>query len=203
MPTIYDLKPAFQNLLRPICRGLAGAGVTANQVTIAAGLLSVGAGAAIAWRPEAAWPLLALPGAALVRMALNAIDGMLAREHDQKTKLGAVLNEVGDVVSDAAMYLPLAMVPGVPALVVALVCAGIVVELTGVVGVQIGASRRYDGPVGKSDRAFGLSAVALLLGCGVAPGPWLHVVLGLLLAGSAWAVVNRARRAIAEAGPPA
>ena len=30
----------------------------------------------------------------------------------------------------------------------------LVSEMTGVVAVQIGASRRYDGPMGKSDRAF-------------------------------------------------
>jgi len=34
-------------------------------------------------------------------------------------------------------------------------------ELTGVVAVRIGASRRYDSPMGKSDRAF----VIGLLGC--------------------------------------
>ena len=39
--TIYDLKPAFQNLLRPICNSLEKAGVTANQVTVAATLMSV------------------------------------------------------------------------------------------------------------------------------------------------------------------
>ena len=32
MPSVYDLKPAFQNLLRPVCRALVGAGVSANQV---------------------------------------------------------------------------------------------------------------------------------------------------------------------------
>ena len=39
--TIYDLKPAFQNLLRPGCRALANAGVTANQVTVVALLISI------------------------------------------------------------------------------------------------------------------------------------------------------------------
>ena len=46
-------------------------------------------------------------------MALNALDGMLAREFNQKSRLGAVLNELGDVVSDTALYLPIALVPGV------------------------------------------------------------------------------------------
>ena len=48
MPSIYDLKPRFQSLLRPITRGLAAAGVTANQVTVAAAVLSIAVGACIA-----------------------------------------------------------------------------------------------------------------------------------------------------------
>jgi CDP-diacylglycerol--glycerol-3-phosphate 3-phosphatidyltransferase len=199
--TIYDLKPKFQALLRPVCGGLARAGVSANQITVAAALLSAAGGGMILWQPEARWPLLVLPVVLFLRMALNAIDGMLAREHDMKSRLGAVLNELGDVVADAVLYLPLAAVPGVPAWAVAgLVMAGILVEMTGVVGVQIGASRRYDGPVGKSDRAFVFGLLAFLLGIGVGAGVWVDVLLGLALALSGVTVVNRARRALAEAG---
>ena len=63
----------------------------------------------------AAWALLLLPPVLFVRMALNAIDGMLAREFAQKSALGAVLNELGDVVSDTALYLPFATIAGVDA----------------------------------------------------------------------------------------
>ena len=200
MATIYDLKPGFQALLRPACGALARAGVTANQVTVAAAVLSAAAGAAILLRPEASWPLLALPPVLFLRMALNAIDGMLAREHGMKSRLGAVLNELGDVIADAALYLPLAAVPGVTAwLVAGLVMAGILAEMAGVVGVQIGASRRYDGPLGKSDRAFVFGLLAFLLGIGVGAGIWVDIVLGLALALSGVTVVNRARKALAEA----
>ena len=34
MPSIYQLKPMFQRLLRPLVRGLARAGISANQVTL-------------------------------------------------------------------------------------------------------------------------------------------------------------------------
>jgi len=198
--TIYDLKPRFQALLRPACGALARAGVSANQVTVAAALLSAAGGAAILWQPEARWPLLALPVVLFLRMALNAIDGMLAREYDMKSRLGAVLNELGDVVADAMLYLPLAAVPGVPGWIVAgLVMTGLLVEMTGIVGVQIGASRRYDGPVGKSDRAFVFGLLAFLLGIGVQAGGWIDILLGLALALSGVTVVNRARRALAEA----
>jgi CDP-diacylglycerol--glycerol-3-phosphate 3-phosphatidyltransferase len=199
MASIYDLKPRFQALLRPTTRRLAASGVTANQITVVAAVLSIAAGAFVAARPERDWPLLLLPGTLFLRMALNAIDGMLAREHAMKTPLGAVLNELGDVVSDVALYLPLALVPGLSApLVVIIVVLAIIGEMTGVVAVQIGASRRYDGPLGKSDRAFAFGALGLLLGCGVPRGRWLVVVLGLLVVLSAATIVNRARQALRE-----
>jgi hypothetical protein len=48
VPSIYDLKPRFQALLRPLVRFLAQSGVTANHVTLAAALLSFLVGAIIA-----------------------------------------------------------------------------------------------------------------------------------------------------------
>ena len=83
-----------QNLLRPAVRALATAGVTPNQVTVTALVLSAATGALIAFFPTERWPLILLGPWLLVRMALNAIDGMLAREHGQKSPLGAILNEL-------------------------------------------------------------------------------------------------------------
>ncbi len=199
MASIYDLKPKFQNLLRPITRGLAAAGVTANHVTLAALLLSAAAGACIAIFPLQRWPLVAMGPVLFIRMALNAIDGMLAREHGMKSALGAVLNEIGDVAADAALYLPLALVPGFdPMLVVVAVTLGVFTEMTGVVGVQIGASRRYDGPFGKSDRAFVFGAMSLLVGVGVPAGLWVTIVLALMILLLTVTIVNRARKALQE-----
>ena len=202
MVSIYDLKPAFQGLLRPLTRALARAGVTANAVTLAAAGLSVLVGAAIAARPGSRPVLLLLPAVLFARMALNAIDGMLAREHGQKSKLGALLNELGDVVSDTALYLPLALVPGFdPRLAALVVVLAALSEMTGVMGPTVGASRRYDGPMGKSDRAFAFGLLALLLGLGVTPGPWLVAAQGAILALLLVTVWNRAARALREAGP--
>jgi len=200
MASIYELKPAFQGLLRPLTRALAGAGVTANAVTIAAALVSLAAGAAIAWTRGARGTLLLLPAVLFARMALNAVDGMLAREHGQKSRLGALLNELGDVVSDAALYLPLALVPGFsPALVAVIVVLAALSELTGVLAQTIGASRRYDGPMGKSDRAFAFGLIALLLALGVPPGAWLVALQAVLLALLVATVWNRGARALREA----
>jgi len=201
MASIYDLKPKFQNLLRPLCARLARGGVTANQVTVAAAVLSIAAGAAIAATHGARWALILLPVALFVRMALNAIDGMLAREFNQKSRLGAVLNELGDVVSDMAMYLPLALIPGVsPGLVGLAVGIGIVTEMAGVVAVQVGAARRYDGPFGKSDRAVFFGALAVAMAAGLTPGLWSDIALGLAAGAGALTIVNRVRAALKTTG---
>ena len=200
MPSIYGFKPRFQALLRPPTRWLAGAGVTANHVTLLAVALSVAAGALLYHYPEQRWPLLLVTATLIVRMALNAIDGLLAREHGQQSRLGALLNELGDVVSDAALYLPFAALTSmVPELIIAIVILSIISEMAGVVAVQIGASRRYDGPMGKSDRALAFGAVALLLGLGMDGGRWVKIVLLMVLAGLVLTIVNRAYRALAEA----
>lgn len=201
--TLYDIKPAFQNLLRPACRALANAGVTANQVTIGAMLLSIATGGALLILHETRWVLLLVPATLLVRMALNAIDGMLAREHDMQSALGGLLNELGDVVSDIALYAPFGLIAGVsPVAVNAAVVLAVLSEMTGVVAVQIGASRRYDGPMGKSDRAFGFGLIAMLLGLGLEPGHWANSSLAIMAALTAVTILNRARAALRELEQP-
>ncbi|MDD1651098.1 MAG: CDP-alcohol phosphatidyltransferase family protein [Methylococcaceae bacterium] len=199
MPTIYALKPRFQALLRPLTDRLAAAGVTANQVTLAAAALSALAGWAVAFQSQARWPLLLLPIVLFLRMALNAIDGILAREHGMKSPLGAILNELGDVFSDVVLYAPLALVPGVNGWWVAVFALVLVIsEMAGVVAVQIGASRRYDGPLGKSDRAFAIGLIGLMLGLGAPAGVWLNGVFAVMSLLGLLTVLNRSKAALRE-----
>src|SRR5438045_2815502 len=88
--SVYDLKPHFQTRLRPIVGVLADAGFTPNHLTIAGAIVSVVAGACLVWRPTSRWPLLIVPAALFVRMALNALDGMMARSLHLESRLGAM-----------------------------------------------------------------------------------------------------------------
>lgn len=199
--SIYQLKPRFQQLLRPALAALARAGVTPNQVTLGAMLLSLLYGGALALWPERTALWFGLPLFLLLRMALNAIDGMLATATGNKTPLGALLNELCDQVSDAALYLPFALAAGVmPALVVGVVLAALLAEFSGVLAQTVGAPRGFEGPMGKSDRAFAFGLIALLLGAGVAPA-WANGLLVLVLLLSALTVFNRLRRALRPCAP--
>jgi CDP-diacylglycerol--glycerol-3-phosphate 3-phosphatidyltransferase len=198
--SIYALKPRFQSLLRPLATGLANAGVTANQVTLAACAVSLAVAAFVAWRSDERWPFLLVPLWMFVRMAFNAIDGMLAREFGQKTSLGAYLNELTDVVSDCALYLPFALVaPFSLWWVGAVALLAAISEYAGVLGLMVGASRRYDGPMGKSDRAFVFGALGLWIGLAAALPPWAAYVMPLVCAALVLTIVNRVRYGLAEA----
>jgi CDP-diacylglycerol--glycerol-3-phosphate 3-phosphatidyltransferase len=199
MPSIYDLKPKFQQLLSGVVAALAKAGVTANQVTVAATVLSLMYGALLLAAPNTLGLWLGLPVFLFVRMALNAIDGMLARQFNQKSALGGLLNEAGDVVSDAALYLPFALLANAHAgLVVLVVVLALLTEYIGVTAVMVGASRRYDGPMGKSDRAFVFGAAALAIGLGYGSGVWLNGLLVVVALLSVITVLNRGYRALKE-----
>lgn len=199
MPSIYDVKPAFQNLLRPLSDSLARKHVTPNQVTIAAMLLSLMAGLLLAFFPTSRVALLLIPITLLIRMMLNAIDGMLAREHAMQSPLGTFLNELGDVFSDTFLYLPFCLVPGVSSvLIVIVVILGIIAEMTGVVAIQAGAARRYDGPMGKSDRAVVFGALGLFLALGFHASIGWVIILLLVLLLLVITVVNRVINALSE-----
>lgn len=197
--TLYDIKPKFQAFLRPLVRILAKSGVTANQVTIIAAIGSILIGTLLARFSETRILFLILPIWMFSRMALNAIDGMLAREHNQKTQLGAYLNELSDVVADAALFIPFALIAPFSAASVALVIfLATLSEFAGVMGLTMGATRRYDGPLGKSDRALVFGALGLWVGIGVSIPSFLYWLMPLLSALIAITIVNRIRNALHE-----
>ncbi len=187
VPSVYALKPGFQNLLSPCVNRLAAWGVTPNQVTLSACGLSVVLGLDLAIGKQL-WILL--PVFLPVRMALNAMDGMLARNYGQETRAGAVLNELSDLISDAALTLPFAHLANPLGVGVAIFFAA----LTEVAAIAGGGPRRNHGPFGKSDRAVVLGFCGAWLGLGwpVAAGV-LEALPLIWIALSAVTVWNRGK----------
>ena len=182
--SLYQLKPKFQDQLRPVSNALVEQNFTANQVTVSAVLLSVGTAYVIA-KPatdqQALW--LLLPSSLFVRMALNAIDGMMAREHGQASTLGAVLNEVGDIVADTALIASLAPHVAKHDLqmnaerqtdtskssttqrhISSMVALSMSTELLGIASNTMLGVRANQGPLGKSDRALILGVLGTVMG---------------------------------------
>ncbi|AUD79405.1 hypothetical protein CW740_09200 [Kangiella profundi] len=196
MISVYQLKPKFQQLLRPLVNGLAKKGITANEITVLAMLLSVITGTAVVIS-NSLIALLALPIVLFIRMALNAIDGMLAREHKQQSKLGAFLNEIGDVISDLFLIIPLIIIPDISQwLLAAFAFTALLTEFAGILGVMAGAERQYQGPMGKSDRALVLGLIGLLVPLFAVSSTYLNAALSVFIALSVWTVINRIRAAL-------
>lgn len=185
MISVYQLKPAFQNLLQPVLLFLHKLGVTANQLTVAAILLSFGLGYMFLFYQDHAIILLMLPLGLLLRMALNALDGMMARQYQMQSKLGEVLNELGDVLSDLAIILPLVIIPGIkPWVIVLFGLLAVINEFAGLLGRALGGTRRYEGPMGKSDRALLLGLYCIVYYCWPAVvvfTNWVFIGANLLL----------------------
>lgn len=204
MPSVYDLKPRFQKLLRPALNALDRAGLTPNAITVTAILGSIVVGAVVSQSAVKPVLLLLLPAWLFLRMALNAIDGMMARELGMATQLGAVLNELGDAVSDLGLYLPLAFVHE-PArwAVIAFSIGAVLTEFSGVLGRALGASRHYEGPMGKSDRAFVVGSLGLATYLFPVVGtawPWIFAVAAFLTVVTCLNRVSQALKELRSAG---
>ena len=185
MISVYNIKPKFQAFLKPVLVFLHKRNVTANQITWSSLVLSLIIGILFWFADRCTLLFLALPIGLFLRMALNALDGMMARTYNQQSKKGELLNELGDVISDLFIYFPLLKFePQSLYLVVCFICLSIINELAGVMGKVIAGVRRYEGPMGKSDRAFVMGIYGILSVCHVQLGKssvWVFLAIILLL----------------------
>ncbi|WP_312397636.1 CDP-alcohol phosphatidyltransferase family protein [Chryseobacterium sp.] len=183
MISVYKLKPKFQQLLTPLLLFLHRNKITANQITISSILLSVIIGILFWNADHSKCFFLSLPIGLLIRMALNALDGMMARKFNQISKLGEVLNEVGDIVSDVIIFFPLLKFQSESLyLIIIFIVLSIINEFSGLLGKVVGKDRRYDGPMGKSDRALILGLYGLLIFFGVQISGISYYIFGIIIA---------------------
>lgn len=175
--SIYEIKPKFQQLLMPIVDWMRKIGMTPNQVTILALLLSIVTGIILSIFHENKWIYILMPIVMFVRMALNAIDGVMAKKYQMKSHLGLLLNELGDVISDLFLFIPFVFITEDYGIGIMLfISLSIISEMAGVTVQVIGSSRRYDGPMGKSDRAFIVGFISFLIFVHLNIIPYLHFV---------------------------
>lgn len=198
MISVYQLKPRFQALLQPVLRRLRNWGFTPNSLTVIAFLLSLAMGC-YSFYGERQIALFFVPAGLLLRMALNALDGMMARQFNLQSKLGAVLNEMGDLLSDAVLYYPVLYVlfDMDPIWVGWFIFLSLLNEFAGLLGQALGGERRYDGPMGKSDRALLIGVLCLLIGFGLPSFYLLNTAFWMLIFGLfIWSTLKRLKHAL-------
>lgn len=197
--SIYRLKPRFVRRLRRVEDALVARGVSADALTAAAVAVSVATGSAIAAGGLLDLPLvwLAVPPLVLVRLALNALDGSVARRSGTARPFGAALNEAGDRLSDAATIGACAAVAP-PALAAGALACAFLASLAGVTALAVAGARDSGGPMGKADRGAVLACAALAAATTGGAGPF-PAALWTIAAGSlatAWLRLARLRRAL-------
>lgn len=196
MISVYQLKPKFQALLQPLLQRLRNWGVSPNLLTLLGIVLSLAMGI-FAFYGDRTIALILMPIVLLLRMALNALDGMMARQYNLQSKMGALLNEIGDVVSDIVLYYPLYVLFAMDQIwIMCFLLLSVLNEFAGLLGQALGGARRYDGPMGKSDRALVVGVLSLLF---LFKAPiywyltWIWMVVFCLLI---WSTLKRLRNAV-------
>ncbi len=190
---LYATKGAVNARLVPLVDRLAAAGVTPDQVTLAAVPVAVLGGAAILVSPQIPFLLLVVPLLIVLRIVLNLIDGNMARRTGRIHPRGELYNELGDRLADVALLAPVALLPGAgQALVLLGVLGGVLASFVGITARAAGGERIYRGILSKPGR------MTLLLVCclwafiaGPADAtPW--IVFGpVLLIGTALTLLER------------
>ena len=197
MISTYQIKPRFQALLKPILKKLYVSGVQPNHITCAAIGLSMVLGLAFWFAGELPWIWLLLPIGFLLRMVLNALDGMLAKTYQLSSIKGEVLNEMEDMISDVFIYFPLLKYEvGYWYLIVVFLCLSLINEAAGILAKVIARKRGYEGPMGKSDRVVMLSIYCLLQfwsASVLSYSIWLFVLVNI---GLLWSTYNRLNNAL-------
>ena len=164
MISIYKLKPKFQKLLQPLLLLLKRIGVSPNHITVFTIFFSLLIGYILFLAIDNSFWFIVVALGLLIRMMLNALDGMMANQFNLQSKLGEILNEIGDVISDIAIFFPFLYFEAIKSeYVILFIFLSIINEFCGVLAKLISGSRRYDGPMGKSDRAFLVGIICIVL----------------------------------------
>lgn len=198
---IYRIKPRFQQALGGVETVLVRRRVHPDYLTIGALVLSVLGGIALYAGHWSRWLVLCIPVVAIGRTALNALDGLVARDTGLARPWGEVLNECCDRLADVALLTGVSLTIGSDArlgavtIVVMLLCSYL-----SIVSKAAGGKRQYGGIMGKADRMIYLSFASVL----AAALPHIRiftVYLGAVLVGLLCTIVVRARATYADLQP--
>lgn len=185
MQSLYAAKPWYAARLAGVRRLLVSHRVSPGAITV----VGVGFGGLAGLTLTTVTPGLlcglAVAGLLAARLACTNLDGGVARESGRETRVGAVVNELGDRGAElAALAGCLALAPA--GLVAGAALAATAPSWVSLAGAAGGGPRLQGGPVGKTERCLLLVAIA-------ATGSAMPL-LAVFAAGSLFTAALRLRR---------
>lgn len=206
MNGIYAIKPRFQQALKPLERSLVSSQVHPDLITLGAFIVSLLACLALALSsaPGMLWLLCTTPAFALTRIALNALDGMVAIATEQARPWGEVLNELSDRLSDIAIFAGIYLAKlGNGQLLVATLISVLLSSYIGILSKAAGGKRQFGGLMGKADRMIlfaltGPLAFVLELNGVIPSSSVFNGFLIVVLVGSLITIFQRGRKTYAD-----
>lgn len=199
MKSLRDYRTQFIKLLEPFAAYMDDRGVTPVQLMLGSAAMTLVAGLLIAAAAPTQLIFAILPLVLFLRLALNATDDILVKEHKKESKIAFYIGELGDVFSDIVLYLPFIFIPGISQiLVIFSIFGAIFTEFAGVLSLQFGKIRRYEGPMGKVDRAVAFSFVAVIYGFDILGVGWINFFLTIIFLAEAMTIYNRVMLAISK-----
>jgi len=188
--------------IKALARRIARTQVTPNQISragLAAALLSglCFAGSGVAAGPARVILLLVAGALILLRILCNLLDGMVAIEGGKAGSAGRFWNEVPDRISDMSILVGAGIGAGAASLGWAAACFALFTAYLRELGVALGTTADFRGPMAKPHR-MAVIAVAAALECLAAiwrtDGIVLQGALWIIVLGAAVTSVRRARR---------
>jgi CDP-diacylglycerol--glycerol-3-phosphate 3-phosphatidyltransferase len=160
---IYKVKGMFQRFLNPVKNLFIKLKISPTAINVWAVVVSIFTGLSLYFADKYLWLLILFPVLAFVRTALNALDGMVARETKAKNQSwGEVLNESLDRLSDIVIFLGLAFASYSNFQLVSVTLILVLFSsYLGIVSKAAGGKRTYSAYMGKADRMFYLSVGAV------------------------------------------
>lgn len=188
---IYSIKPLFQKSLKPLFNLCVRNNVHPDVINLLALIMSLFTGVALLYASNYKILFLAVPLLVLLRIAFNALDGLVARAQGVSSKIGEVYNELYDRLSDIVIFVFLAFAEYANAKLVLIALAAVLLNsYLGILGKSAGGSRVYKGFIGKADRMLYLGIVSIISYFTLALIYW-EIFIIFILAGTVLSSIQR------------
>lgn len=164
--TLYNFKTKSQKIFDPAYKWCIKNNLSPTTLTLFGFVISISIGLTILVSPNNFNLLFLVPFLAGLRILFNVLDGMVARTYpDTNHQRGEFLHEMSDRISDYFLFLLVSFTTGINVqLGLFSITLILISSFVGILSKAVGASRRFEGVMGKPERMLLVSIFSVLAG---------------------------------------